>query len=35
LAAAYYVRELDQELEILDLIDAERVKGVYEIDYRS
>ena len=35
LAAAYYVRELDQELEILDLIDADRVKGVCEIDYRS
>ena len=32
LAAAYYVRELEQEYEILDLMDPERFKGVYEID---
>ena len=32
LAAAYYVRDLEQEYEILDLMDPERFKGVYEID---
>lgn len=35
LAAAYYVRELEQEYEILDLMDPERFKGVYEIDNTS
>ena len=35
LAAAYYVRELEQEYEILDLMDPERYKGVYEIDNTS
>ena len=34
LAAAYYVREMRQEYEILELVNKESIKGVYEIDSR-
>ena len=34
LAAAYYVREMRQEYEILELVKKESIKGVYEIDSR-
>ena len=35
LAAAYYVRELEQELDILNFINPERFSGFYDIDYRT
>ena len=35
LAAACYVRELEQEYDILNMFDKERVSGLYEIDYRT
>ncbi len=35
LAAAFYVRELEQEFEILGLIDTERIRGEFRIDHTT
>jgi len=33
LAVAYYLKELEQEFDLLELFDEERIKGLFEIDH--